>query len=295
MRLPQRALLALGLICALQAASARELVVARISDSPAKHLAQLAPMAEFLAVRLGAFGISGSRVLIAEDYDELLQMVREQQVDWITETLLVAAQLVRDAQVQPVLRKWKGGHREYSGLVFVRKDSGIDSLEQLRGRSLAVEEPDSFSGYFLPLLLLQQAGLPDLALADIADTPPAEAVGHVFAHSESNVAQWVHKRLTHAGAFSSLDWDDPSHLPPAIAGDLKVIAQTAPFPRALELAAPHLDPALVQAIAEILLQLNEHDPDALLHSYEKATGFEPVDQAVDVAIDSVLRHLGERP
>lgn len=295
MRLLCQALLVLGMCLVLQAASARDLVVARISDSPAKHLAQLAPMAEYLASRLGAHGITGSRVLIAEDYDELLQMVQEQRVDWITETLLVAAQLVRDAQAQPVLRKWKGGHREYSGLVFVRKDSGIESLEQLRGRTLALEEPDSFSGYFLPLLLLHQAGLKGLAMVNVNDTPPADAVGHVFAHSESNVAQWVHKRLTDAGAFSSLDWSDASHLPPSIAADLQVIAQTPPFPRALELVAPHLEPTLVQAIAKILLGLTEGDQGELLHSYEKATGFEPVDQDVDIAIQAVIHHLDVQP
>jgi phosphonate transport system substrate-binding protein len=51
------------------------------------------------------------------------------------------------------------GFDVYWAQFLVRRDSGIDSLEQLAGLSWAYPDPGSTSGYMVPLLELQEAGI----------------------------------------------------------------------------------------------------------------------------------------
>ena len=51
------------------------------------------------------------------------------------------------------------GYDIYWAQFLVRRDSGIDSLEQLAGLSWAYPDPGSTSGYMVPLLELQEAGI----------------------------------------------------------------------------------------------------------------------------------------
>jgi phosphonate transport system substrate-binding protein len=51
------------------------------------------------------------------------------------------------------------GYDVYWAQFLVQRDSGIDSLEQLAGLSWAYPDPGSTSGYMVPLLELQEAGI----------------------------------------------------------------------------------------------------------------------------------------
>jgi phosphonate transport system substrate-binding protein len=51
------------------------------------------------------------------------------------------------------------GYDVYWAQFLVKRDSGIDSLEQLAGLSWAYPDPGSTSGYMVPLLELQEAGI----------------------------------------------------------------------------------------------------------------------------------------
>ena len=51
----------------------------------------------------------------------------------------------------------KDGSVSYISVMVVRADSGITSLEQMRGKSLAWADPNSTSGYLIPRFALRQA------------------------------------------------------------------------------------------------------------------------------------------
>jgi phosphonate transport system substrate-binding protein len=57
-----------------------------------------------------------------------------------------------------VLRRWQRGKAEYQSLIFAKKDSGINSLQDLRGKVIAFEDPESTSGHFLPRFFLVKRG-----------------------------------------------------------------------------------------------------------------------------------------
>ena len=59
----------------------------------------------------------------------------------------------------PLLSEVYRGAPTYTGRVFVRKDSGIETLADLKDRDIAFADPISESGYMFPLAEFEKAGL----------------------------------------------------------------------------------------------------------------------------------------
>jgi phosphonate transport system substrate-binding protein len=79
-----------------------------------------------------------------------------------------------------------GNETTYKGQFIAREGSGIDNIEDLRGRSIAFVDPSSTSGYILPKALLDSKGI-----------TPSETV---FAMRHDNVVTMVYQKQVDAGA-----------------------------------------------------------------------------------------------
>ena len=51
------------------------------------------------------------------------------------------------------------GKTTFTSRIYVRKESGLTTLEDLRGKTIAFVDPASSSGYIYPMVLLIQRGL----------------------------------------------------------------------------------------------------------------------------------------
>lgn len=68
------------------------------------------------------------------------------------------------------------GSVTYNGQIFVRADSGIESIEDLEGKTFCRPDPLSTSGWIAPSIALRQAGIdPDTDLAQIIDAGSHDA------------------------------------------------------------------------------------------------------------------------
>jgi phosphonate transport system substrate-binding protein len=71
-----------------------------------------------------------------------------------------AAWLDSNGNVEPILVTQEAdGSTSYVAVMYVRADSGITSLEQMRGKSMAWADPNSASGYLIPRAALRAAGI----------------------------------------------------------------------------------------------------------------------------------------
>jgi phosphonate transport system substrate-binding protein len=283
--LPRRlAALLLGLLAALLSPlsaiagdDAEVLVLGRISDDPKAHYRQLKALLDYVVPRMADVGIREGRILMARDAQQMASYLRRGRVDWVTETAATGVMLQERAGARPLLLTERDGVSRYHTVFFARRDSGIDSLGDLAGRSVAFQRPNSTSAYFAPAAeLLAHGYLLEPMLAP-PDRPAPPNVGYLFARSELNIATWVHKRLVDAGAISNLDWNNPQRLPTAFRADLQVIGRTQDYARALELVRGDLDPRIEARLREVLLQASE-DPDAreALMRFFRTTSFLPV-------------------
>ncbi|MFA3783753.1 phosphate/phosphite/phosphonate ABC transporter substrate-binding protein [Melioribacteraceae bacterium 4301-Me] len=78
------------------------------------------------------------------------------------------------------------GETTYRGQFLARVDSGIDSISDLQGKSIAYVDPSSTSGYLLPKAILKRKHI-----------KPSE---EVFAMRHDNVVTMVYQRQVDAGA-----------------------------------------------------------------------------------------------
>ena len=251
------------------------IVLGKVTTSPNKHYKRLKPMVDYAANQLKALGITRGEVMFARDNEEMIRYLKHGRVDWVTESFFSAMMFCEKANTQILAQTRKGGVADYHTIIFVRKDSGIKTLEDLKGRKIAFEDPGSTTSYIVPMIELQKSGLETVELKGPKDRLNAQRVGFIFSGSELSITTWVHKGLSDAGAFSNLDWDNPLRCPPVFKKDLRIIHRTRDLPRALEIVRNDLNPDLKNRLKTILL-ISEHDPKAVaaLKAYSKTSGFD---------------------
>ena len=176
------------------------------------------------------------------------------------------------------------GKPSYSGAVFVRRGSGISSLEDLRGRSIAFADPISESGFLYPLDLFVKAGL----LAARGD--PKAFFGEVyFAGGYQQAIQAVANGLVDAAGvsvYATLLLDAGRR------GEVAAIARTPPIPSHVVVARRGLDPELRAAFLAAMLALNAPAKRHLLKHLYGPEGYVMPDRAAYDGVAAMARKYG---
>ncbi len=107
--------------------------------------------------------------------------------------------VLQRADARVVLRRWKRGSDTYRSVIFTRADSGVNSIEDLRGKVIAFGESFSTSSYLMPKAALASSGLKLVNYEDPAASVPADEVGYVFSNDAENTMIWVLKGKVTAG------------------------------------------------------------------------------------------------
>lgn len=102
-----------------------------------------------------------ARLFMAADFNGVVQAFGAKQLEMasIGPAVYAAAWLDTNGGVEPLtVAEEADGSASYIGVMITRADSGITSIEQMKGRSLAWPDPHSASGYLIPRFALRQAG-----------------------------------------------------------------------------------------------------------------------------------------
>lgn len=120
----------------------------------------------------------------AADYAGVMQAMAAGQVDLSEFSPSAFAGTWLDCKcVEPtVVPQEKDGTVFYVSVMLTRKDSGIVSIEQMKGHSLAWADPNSASGYLIPSASLKAAGIP------LADGAYFSRTGFAGGHEQGIVA-----------------------------------------------------------------------------------------------------------
>lgn len=266
-------------------------VVNERPDRPDLALSQYGALHGWLEGRLASRGIALGRLVIAQSISEMIDRLRAGEVEAVIEGVVPTLRMEQQTGLlSPELVAWRKGQRQYTSVFFVRRDSPIQSLSDLAGRTIAFEAPRSTSAYFVPWAALLEHGL---AVRPLADQPAPDAVSYVFAGSELNQGYWVHQRRADAGAFNDGDWErTPAHL----RADLRIIATTRPLLRWLFSLRTDLDPAVRAAILEELSRAHEDSAGReALETAERIARFEPLTTEDREGIEHWRHIIGRMP
>lgn len=267
-----------------------QFIIGKVSANVRKHQRALKPMAKYLAENMTDLGIKSGKVIIAKDNAEMIRYLREGKVDLVTETPFSAMIYTQQAPAEAIARKWKKGVPTYYSIIFVRKDSNINSLDDLKGKSLAFEDPGSTSGYMLPAAALLRQGYSLVKKESENFVVPENMIGFTFSGTEQRISKLVFQGITEAGAISNLDWDKPDHIPVAHKRQYKIIYRSNPIPRAIEVLRSTLDPKIKERVKALLLDAH-NDPNAqhALKRYQKTKRFDALDEETLTKLEEIKR------
>jgi phosphonate transport system substrate-binding protein len=298
-RLLQAVLLSLMLFLPLtiDAQQQHVLVMGATHSDPKQHIGTMRPMAAYMEQKLRPLGIEHVEILIVPDRNQMINLLRDNRIDWVSETAFGATELTQRAEAELFLRKSTDGVGVYRSVFFARRDSGIQDIDDLRSKIVAFEHPNSTSAFFVPATMMLAKNLPLDALVTPREKPRRGEFGYVFSGNEYNTAIWVKLGLVDAGVLSSTDWVNEDILPATFRDEMVIIAESGDYPRAVELVRSGLDPNLKDALRTSLLTMHE-DPDArnVLKAYGNTARFDgltPEDKASLLEISSRLEDFEE--
>ena len=227
----------------------------------------------YIARKLSLGSAMEGKIIIVPTVIDLAKMLEQKKVDFYMESPY-RTYIINSVHgvANLLLRRWKGGLAEYQSLIFTSRNSGINRVQDLRGKLVVFEDPESTSGYFLPKLFLQRNGL-KLADKSKGDTNvSAEETGYIFARSQEKLIEMVLGRSAAAGAFSD---DDYARLNDKARSDVNILAQTERLPRHLVSVRNDLPPSLVGGLEQVLVNMHE-DPEGrrILQKTDDTTKFD---------------------
>ena len=270
-------------------------VAARAADkplhlvlTPSQKPTDLLAAGEDFAKALGQLVGVPVRVTVASDYAAVIEALRNRTADlaWVHPIGYVLAN--REAKATIVARNLWHGKASFTARVYVRKDSGLKSLEDLRGKTIAFVDPSSSSGYVYPMVLLIQRGL-------VKNRDPKTFFREVV-FSGAHDASMKALLNGHVDAVASFDLAREQYLKdPAERERLVWVAETPSIPEAGIAAREGLEPATVNRVRAALLQMKGPAYAALLKRTYEIDGFEPAEDKDYDPVRQAADLLGFRP
>lgn len=241
------------------AEASTSIILADIDEDPVKTIGKYQPLADYLAEHLADYGIETGEVMVAPDMETMIDWLATGQVDLLFDSPYPAMVMVSESGAVPVLRRWKDGVAEYHSVFFAMEDSGLESLEDLQGRMVGFDAPQSTSGYMLPMAHLIEMGLNPVEKARLTSSVADDEIGYLFSEDDETTIQWVISGRVIAGVVDSAEYDQ---IPEDTREHMVVLGETVDAPRNLMIARPGMDPDLLAAITDVLIAIHE-DEDAL--------------------------------
>ena len=247
----------------------------------------LATGEEFGKVLGGLVGMP-VRVTVASDYAAVIEALRNRTADlaFVHPGGYVLAS--REAKAVIVARNLWHDKSSFTSRIYVRKNSGVAVLEDLRGKTIAFIDPASSSGYIYPMVLLIERGL-------VKNRDPKTFFREVV-FAGSHDAGMRALLNGHVDALASFDMAREQYLTdPAERERIVYIAETPSIPEAGIAARGGLDPAVFARVRAALLQIRAPAHAALLKRLYEIDGFAPADDRDYDPVRAAIEVLGARP
>ncbi len=228
------------------------------------------------------------RVTVASDYAAVIEALRNHTADlaFVHPGGYVLAS--REAKAVIVVKNLWHGKSTFTSRIYVRRESGIKTVEDLRGKTMAFVDPASSSGYIYPMVLLIQRGL-------VTNRDPKSFFKEVV-FSGAHDASMRALLNGHVDAIASFDMAREQYLKdPAERERLVVVAETPAIPEAGIAARDGLDPATFARVRGALLQIRAPAHAALLKRLYEIDGFEIAEDREYDPVRAAIELLGARP
>lgn len=228
------------------------ITLGRVSDDPTDKIREWGPLVDYLADNLHEFGIGIGEVKVSRDTQTMSRWMAKGEVDLFIDSFYSTMVVKDQAGLTPILFRQKGKADKHA-VFFARAESGLKSLDDLRGETIALDDPESTTGFMLPVAFLLEQGFYPFEKTDEVAKLGSEEVGYIFAEEDERALRWVADGLIAAAAVDNESFEEFSEANPGV---LSIIVVTeAVFREQMLMASPHIDEPTRAAIKSVLLSM----------------------------------------
>lgn len=210
---------------------------------PARIYAEWKAFADYLSSKIER----PVKMIVPRGIDKLAEVIDKGEVDVFYVNSLVYYRLMEKRKAIPVAQMQNlNGKVLNTSVVFVRTDSGVQDLKQLKGEKMAYISRMGSGGYLAPRALLYKEGV--------------QAADDVKEEFTQNISSSVHKVLlgdAKAGTMCGITYKLISEK--IDTRELSIIATTDEYPEELVAARPDLPPATLKVVTQTLLEISQSD------------------------------------
>lgn len=261
--------------------SNKPLILAFIpQENPDKLIGDIAIITEYLEKELG-FPVKG---YVTQDHAAAVEALRygEADVSFMGGLPYVLAHDQIGAEV--ILSEIYRGSPTYRGRIFVRKDSEIRGVGDLKGKSIAFADPISESGYIYPLEIFINQGL-----LKRGEDPQSFFSTVYFAGGYQQAIQAAANGLVDAAGVSQFA---DALLTPKQLQEIRWIAESDPIPSHLICVRKGLEAERATAFKKAMLKLNGPDYRYLLQHVFSPDGYVEAKHEDYKSIEDIARLYG---
>jgi len=202
------------------------------------------PIAAHIQARTGV----KIRFTIVPRYGNIIESFATEEVDGAFLGSFTAALAIQKLGVKPIARPlWPDGTSSYHGHVFVRKDSGIENVADMKGKIIAFVEKATLAGYVFPMAYLREHGVSDI------DSYFKE---YYFAGSHDGPIYAVLQKEADIGCGKNTIFDLVAARNPRVRSKLLILAESPAVPSNALAVRSDLDPAIVEKLRKTLLAMD---------------------------------------
>ncbi|OGP64659.1 MAG: hypothetical protein A3K22_00010 [Deltaproteobacteria bacterium RBG_16_42_7] len=159
-------------------------------------------------------------------------------------------------QIEPIARPvWPDGSSNYSGYIFVRKDSGIKTVKDMKGKRLALVHKATTAGYIFQLAYLKKHGVKNME----------EYFSKIYYAGSHDASAWaVYIGEADVGGGKNHIFNTLARENPDFKEQMVILAESPEVPENGLAVRQDLDPALKNRLKDLLLNLDKTEEGRLV-------------------------------
>jgi phosphonate transport system substrate-binding protein len=207
-------------------------------------------LADYLSDQLGV----KVKLTIMSRYGEVIKRFKTLKLDGAFLTSYTATMGIKELHLVPVTNSVNpSGESTSQGYIFVRKDSGIRNVMDMKGGNIVFVDPATMEGYLFPLAFLQQHGVKDINKFFQRQYFSGSHVSAIFAVLDGRAD---------IGAAKDTFYNDLVSKDPSIEQELEIVARSPKVPEVTLCIKSEIDQDLRENLGHVLVNMDK-TPDGI--------------------------------
>ena len=215
------------------------------ADDAEEQMRNYQPMADYLEETLEM----KVEMIVTHDYTAAIEAMRAKHLDvaWFGPFSYVLANKEANAEAIVVGLRRDTGESSYRTFIVTQSDSGIKTLDDIKGKTFAFVDPASTSGNLIPRKLFAEAGI----------DPEADFASIIYAGTHNTVALAIQNKTVEAGAYSDTTYRRMIEENQLDKDATFIIAKSPPIPGSPIVVRGDLPEELKQEVKQAILEMDQ--------------------------------------